>query len=223
MGGVTDWEFTYCVLREGMFRCERREYLWVSSSKEIVCCQLQTPSFSENKNTQKSHKKPESAVSCTLLMSGFQIFAADATFQNRAARDFFTHPTKKNALSFPNLCQKAWQPVRVCAYCLHDLCCPRRPASTHALNIIRARHAIENWVIQLPSGTVTRVGFKRLLQSHELYCLQTATGFAKGHLLLDSGTSTTLIYDTSMLTKTRWTKCCVPTSISSLRMDTQRS
>jgi len=41
-------------------------------------------------------------------MSGFQIFAADATFQNRAARDLFTHPTKKNALSFPNFCQKAW-------------------------------------------------------------------------------------------------------------------
>jgi len=41
-------------------------------------------------------------------MSGFQIFAADTTFQNRAARDFFTHPTKKNALSFPDFRQKAW-------------------------------------------------------------------------------------------------------------------
>jgi len=40
-------------------------------------------------------------------MSGFQIFAAHAAFQNRAARDFFTHPTKKNALSFPDFCQKA--------------------------------------------------------------------------------------------------------------------
>jgi len=36
-----------------MFRCERREYLWVSSSKEIVCCQLQTPCFRDNKNTKK--------------------------------------------------------------------------------------------------------------------------------------------------------------------------
>ena len=36
-----------------MFRCERRGYLWVSTSKEIVCCQLQTPCFSENKNTKK--------------------------------------------------------------------------------------------------------------------------------------------------------------------------
>jgi len=41
-------------------------------------------------------------------MSGFQIFAADAAFQNRAARDFFTYQTKKNVLSFPDFCQKAW-------------------------------------------------------------------------------------------------------------------
>ena len=41
-------------------------------------------------------------------MSGFQIFAADAAFQNHAARNFFTHPTKGNALSFPDFCQKAW-------------------------------------------------------------------------------------------------------------------
>jgi len=106
-GGVTDWEFTYCVLREGMFGCERREYLWVSPSKEIVCCQLQTPCFSENKNTKNSYKIPESVVFWTLLMSGFQIFAADAAFQNRAQRDFFTHPTKRNALSFPDFAQKA--------------------------------------------------------------------------------------------------------------------
>ena len=50
----------------------------------------------------------ESAVSGTLLMSGFQIFAADAAFQNHAQRDFLTHPTKKNALSSPDFCQKAW-------------------------------------------------------------------------------------------------------------------
>jgi len=38
--GVTDWEFTYCVLPKGALRCERRGYLWVSTSEEIVCCQL---------------------------------------------------------------------------------------------------------------------------------------------------------------------------------------
>jgi len=48
-------------------------------------------------------------------MSDFQIFAADAAFQNRVARDFFTHPTKKNALSFPDFCQKACIAHRVVA------------------------------------------------------------------------------------------------------------
>jgi len=52
-GGVTDWKFTCCVLREGVFKCERRQYLWVSTCKEIVCCQLQTGCFNENKNTKK--------------------------------------------------------------------------------------------------------------------------------------------------------------------------
>jgi len=65
----------------------------VNSSKEIVCCQLQTPCFSENKTPKNSNKIPESAVSGTLLMSGFQIFAAIAAIENRATRDFFTHPT----------------------------------------------------------------------------------------------------------------------------------
>jgi len=40
-------------------------------------------------------------------MSGFQIFAVDATF--RALRDFFCAPNQKNALSFPDFCQKAWR------------------------------------------------------------------------------------------------------------------
>jgi len=91
-GGVTDWEFTYCVLRERVFRCERQGYLWMSSSKEIVCCQLQTPCFSDNKSTKKLIQNTRKCCLRTLLMSGFQIFAA----------------TKKNALSFPDFCQKAW-------------------------------------------------------------------------------------------------------------------
>jgi len=74
--------------------------------EEIVCCQLQTPCFSENKNTKNSYKIPKSAVSCTLLMSGFQIFAADAAFPNRAARDFFTHPAKKMPYHFQIFARK---------------------------------------------------------------------------------------------------------------------
>jgi len=52
--GQGHWlEFTYCVLREGVFRCARRGYLWVCTSEEIFCCQLQAPCFSENTNTPK--------------------------------------------------------------------------------------------------------------------------------------------------------------------------
>jgi len=36
-----------------VFWCERRGYLWVSTSEEIVCCQLQTLCLSENKNIKK--------------------------------------------------------------------------------------------------------------------------------------------------------------------------
>ena len=68
----------------------------MNTSEEIVCCQLQTPCFSENKNTKKSHKIPENAVSDTLLMSGFQIFAADAAlYISRSARFFFAPNQEK--------------------------------------------------------------------------------------------------------------------------------
>jgi len=38
---------------------------------------------------------------------------------------------------------------------------------------------------------------------HEQYCLQAATGFVEGQFFLDSGASTTLIHDASMLTNVR--------------------
>ena len=63
-----------------------------ANSRHLVLARIKTP--------KNSYKIPGSAVSDTLLMSGFQKFAADTSFQNRAPRDFFTHPTKKNALSF---------------------------------------------------------------------------------------------------------------------------
>jgi len=81
-------------------------------------------------------------------------------------------------------------------------------ASTQALNphvidTIGARHAVENWGREIPPGTATRFGLKRLAQGHEQYCSQAATGFAKGQLFFDSGASTTLIHDASMLTNVR--------------------
>ena len=79
----------------------------------------------------------------------------------------------------------------------------RAPGFWHAIDAIKARHAVENWGIELSLGTATRFGLKRLAQGHEQYCLQAATGFAKGQLSLDSGASTTLIHDVSMLTNVR--------------------
>jgi hypothetical protein len=73
----------------------------------------------------------------------------------------------------------------------------------HAINAIGVRHAVENWGIEIPPGTATRFGLKRLAQGHEQYCLQAAAGFTKGQLFLDFGASTTLIHDASMLTNVR--------------------
>jgi len=73
--------------------------MFVVNSRHLVLARIKTP--------KKSYKKSESAVSNTLLMSGFQIFAADAAFQNRALHDVFMNSTTNNALSFPDFCQKA--------------------------------------------------------------------------------------------------------------------
>jgi len=70
----------------------------MSTSKEIVCCELQTPCFRENKIPRISYKMLESAVANTLLMSGFQKFAGDAALQNRAPRESDYAPNHKNAL-----------------------------------------------------------------------------------------------------------------------------
>jgi len=73
--------------------------LFVANSRHLVLARIKTP--------KNSYKIPKSAVSGTLLMAGFHIFAADAAFQNRAPRDFFYAPNQKNALSFPDFYQKA--------------------------------------------------------------------------------------------------------------------
>ena len=69
--------------------------MFVANSRHLLLARIQIP--------KNSWKRPKSAVSGTLLKSGFQIS------KSRSARFFFfTHPTKKNALSFPDSCQKAW-------------------------------------------------------------------------------------------------------------------
>jgi len=74
---------------ESIYEFVQVRRLFVANSRHLLIARIKTPN--------NSHKIPKSAVSCTLLMSGFQIFAGDAQY---------THPTKKNALSFPDFCQK---------------------------------------------------------------------------------------------------------------------
>jgi len=54
--------------------------MFVVNSRHLVLERIKTP--------KKSYKISEIAVSDTLLISGLQIFAGDAAFQNRALRDF---------------------------------------------------------------------------------------------------------------------------------------
>jgi len=71
---------------------------FVVNFRHLVLARIKTP--------KKSCKISESAVSDTLLMSGFQIFAPDAAFQNRALRDFWYALNQKSALSFPDFARK---------------------------------------------------------------------------------------------------------------------
>ena len=75
--------------------------------------------------------------------------------------------------------------------------------SPHTIDAIGKKHTIENWDIESTLGNATRYGLKRIAQGHQQYCLQAATGFAKGQLFLDSGASTMLIHDVSMLVNIR--------------------
>jgi len=76
---------------ESIYEWVRVSRLFVANSRHLVLARIKTP--------KNSYKTPESAVSCTLQMAGFRIS------KSRCVR-FFTHPTKKNALSFPVFCQK---------------------------------------------------------------------------------------------------------------------
>jgi len=59
--------------------------------------------------------------------------------------------------------------------------------SPHMITAIRAQHAIEIWDIESSPGNATRYGLKHIAQGHQQYCLQAATGFAKGQLFHDCG------------------------------------
>jgi len=80
---------------------------------EIVCCQLQTPCFSENKNPKKLI---QNTLKCCLRhatnvrFSCF--FAPDAAFENRALRDFFTTP--KECPIIPRFLPESLPPTSRC-------------------------------------------------------------------------------------------------------------
>ena len=99
------------------------------------------------------------------------------------------------------------RPATTAGVCILLACCVlfTQLASTQALNLhtinaIGAQHAIETWSIESSSTNATtrvrnvlaimlsKIGLKRIAQSHQQYCLQAANGFAKGQLFLDSGT-----------------------------------
>ena len=121
---------------EGIYEQVRVRRLFVANSRHLVLARIKTP-----KNSYKIH---ESAVSGTLLTSGFQIFVADAAFQNRAPRDFFTHRTKKMPYHFQIFARKHvdnYSPsmfyywyrtpclILLCKFAKHQLPIPMRQAS----------------------------------------------------------------------------------------------
>jgi len=85
-----------------MFRCERREYSWVSSSKEIVCCQLRTPCFSENKNTKKLIQNTQKC--CLLHATNVRLSnycGWRRISKSRRARFFFYAPNQEKCPIIP--------------------------------------------------------------------------------------------------------------------------
>ena len=91
-----------CLLK-GCIQVQRRGHLWVSKKEKIVCCQLQTPCFSENKKTEKITQNIRKSLSDALLMWYFQILATDAAIENSASCGFFsTHSVKKSEQLIPD-------------------------------------------------------------------------------------------------------------------------
>jgi len=83
----------------------------VSSSKEIVCCQLQTPCLSENKNTKKLLQNTRKCCLRHATSVRFSKFCLRRISKSHSARLFYA-PNQKNALSFPDFCQKACSLIR---------------------------------------------------------------------------------------------------------------
>jgi len=104
-----------------VFRCERRGHLWVSSSKEIVCCQLQTPCFSENKNTKKLIQNTQKCCLRHATNVRFLNFRDWRRISKSRSARFFYAPNQKKCPIIPRFWPEslniAWQTsCNVCTF-----------------------------------------------------------------------------------------------------------
>jgi len=118
LGRVIDWETPSCVCWEDVFRSvDEIIYEWVPVRRlsvvnfsHLVLVRITTH--------QKSPIIHTNALSDALLMSGFQIFVADAKIENRAIENrashgfFWTDSVNKSAQLIPDSCQKEWTTIR---------------------------------------------------------------------------------------------------------------
>ena len=112
---------------EGIYQWVRVRILFVVNSRLLVLARMKTP--------KKSHNILENAFFDTAVMSGVRIFAVNAAFEKPRSAQFVLHPTKRNALSFPDFCQKTsfgvtlWKAYTVSR---ENSIHPQSPNSTHS-------------------------------------------------------------------------------------------
>ena len=141
-------------------------------------------------------------MSCiVMILSGIHGFASSVT--NRLGQAYSSVMSWLAPAAGGRHATTAGMCILIACFVLFTQLASTQALRPHTINAIGAQYAIENWGIELWPGNATRYGLKCIAQSHQQYCLQAANGFAKGQLFLDSGTSTTLIHDVSMLVNVR--------------------
>jgi len=86
----------------------------VSSSKEIVCCQLQTPCFSENKNTNTHTKYPKVLSLARYLCKVFKFLQLTPHFKIALCAIFLRTQPKKMPYHSQILARKPAKDPRNC-------------------------------------------------------------------------------------------------------------
>jgi len=115
---VPDWEVTSCVLRERIFRCDRRVYLWVRTKtmKEIVYCHFKHHMLARIKAPKKPrkriiHRNPSFVAT---LMSGFSNLRGRCCISKESQKYFFWAPSAniKCPIISRFLLESGWQTER---------------------------------------------------------------------------------------------------------------